>query len=113
MALTTATLQAAYRKMRTALPCAAVTVRHGQHEYQGTKARPRALDGVDATEGARMTNDSAVRLDESELRNPAAADGDKITVRLGGETTWTTHTLKAIRPERNGTTVWEYGSEYA
>ena len=113
MALTTAQVQAAYRYIRAAIPFAAVTVRHGGHEYSGTRAQPRTLDGSDDTTGVRATNDAAVRLDESELLKPDAADGDAIDVRLAGSTTWTRHTIKTITPERNGTTVWEYGAEYA
>jgi len=113
MALTTAFIEASYRKARTALSGAAAVVRFGGREYTGVRAsieqsdRPGARGSLEGTTGA-------VRLLVSELGLPRPDAGDVIQIKEPISTGWESRRVLSARYDQVGATVrLDYTGEHA
>ena len=114
MALTAATVQAAYTSMRSALPCAGVKVRHKESGavYDGVRGSLESSMEVGSM-GSIQGADGAVRLNVSELVMPHPEAGDLITVQEQGTGDEDVRVVLAVRYDQARATVRiDYGAEY-
>ena len=110
--LTKAIVQEIYASIRTVVSGANVTIRHANKEYTGTRIPFEQGEMVD-DDGAIFTVQGGVRLVTSELAPVWPKSGDKVQVKVGNNTAWSTFIVLPTRlDETEATMLMTYGERY-
>ena len=114
MALTAAMVSNAISGMRSALPCATVSIRHKDSgaTYSGVRSTLEA-NNVAGSMGAIQGADGAVRLIVSELTQPYPKAGDIIEIQENMSGDWLKRLVLTVRYDQARASMRiDYGAEY-